>query len=394
MNIPFYFNAFSALLLPAFVQGLIFSTLLWFRYWAEKRISDLFSGGILMILTLKISFWMLGFAGWYDRKDVFTTFMFYFPFNNFILIGPMLYFYFLSLVNAQFKIARKLWIHLFVPFVYILLIISKLLIDFMFFYPFPNQEEFQYGCKGYLAELDKSDILVGGAYVTFFFYIWLIFNKFRHYQHYIQEEFSFEEEVNFKWFYQLLIVSAMVVFIFFGMELLSIFSIDFSYNSAWYGYFLLGIAIYYLSIRAYFYPNLSQLNKLQFAQASESPPNQNDPIEHLEEWKQNILVWMQEKRPFLNPNLSLHELAQQLQTPHYQLSKLINEGFEKNFNDFINQFRIQHIIQKLHSGEHLRHTLLGLAIDSGFNSKTTFNRAFKKHTSLSPQEYIKKNIKK
>ena len=62
-----------------------------------------------------------------------------------------------------------------------------------------------------------------------------------------------------------------------------------------------------------------------------------------------------------------------------------------NFNDFINQKRIEKVIQKMKNLEHQQSTLYALGLDCGFNSKTTFNRAFKKHTSLTPKQYLAKN---
>ena len=61
-----------------------------------------------------------------------------------------------------------------------------------------------------------------------------------------------------------------------------------------------------------------------------------------------------------------------------------------NFNDFVNHYRIEAIKEKLNNGEHNTSTLLGIALDCGFNSKATFNRAFKKSTSLSPKDFIEK----
>jgi AraC-like DNA-binding protein len=64
-----------------------------------------------------------------------------------------------------------------------------------------------------------------------------------------------------------------------------------------------------------------------------------------------------------------------------------------NFNDFVNKKRVHAVIEKLEAGKHTIHTLLGIAFECGFNSKSTFNRAFKRHTMLSPKEYIKKNVR-
>ena len=61
-----------------------------------------------------------------------------------------------------------------------------------------------------------------------------------------------------------------------------------------------------------------------------------------------------------------------------------------NFNDFINNYRVEDVKKAFDKGEHKKTTLLGIAFDCGFNSKATFNRAFKKNTGISPKEYLKK----
>ena len=69
------------------------------------------------------------------------------------------------------------------------------------------------------------------------------------------------------------------------------------------------------------------------------------------------------------------------------LSFVINNGFGKNFNDFVNEFRVAEVKNKLNEGAAENLNLLGIALDSGFNSKATFNRAFKKFTGISPKEF-------
>ena len=91
---------------------------------------------------------------------------------------------------------------------------------------------------------------------------------------------------------------------------------------------------------------------------------------------------------FKNPRLTLRDVAQELETTTKTISAVVNSGFNMNFNDFVNHYRIEAIKQKMENQEHLTTTLLGIAYDSGFNSKATFNRAFKKYTSLSPKEYL------
>ena len=98
---------------------------------------------------------------------------------------------------------------------------------------------------------------------------------------------------------------------------------------------------------------------------------------------------MQAEQLFENPNLTLTDVAEKLKTNPKQVSQIVNQGFQLNFNDFVNQYRTEAILEKFQQGEHRQKTLLALALECGFNSKSTFNRAFNKSTGLSPQHYLK-----
>jgi AraC-like DNA-binding protein len=91
---------------------------------------------------------------------------------------------------------------------------------------------------------------------------------------------------------------------------------------------------------------------------------------------------------YQNHELTLSDVAKKLDTNASVISKTINQGFQLNFNDFINHYRIEAVKQSFENGEHKKSTLLGIAFDCGFNSKATFNRAFKKSTRLSPKDFI------
>jgi AraC-like DNA-binding protein len=101
---------------------------------------------------------------------------------------------------------------------------------------------------------------------------------------------------------------------------------------------------------------------------------------------------LEEEKLFLDPSLSLKELAEKLDLHPNRLSYLINEYLEKNFNEFINQYRLENfkIIALNPDNQHL--TLLGLAYESGFNSKSVFNSFFKKMEGKTPRKWLKDSL--
>ena len=175
--------------------------------------------------------------------------------------------------------------------------------------------------------------------------------------------------------------------------------VDLSYVQAWYYYFVTSAAIFVLSIQAYRQStrSLLQLDFLPEAsrQAAPSPvagteePTASSPLDpELEQLRRRLDGLMAAERPYLDPDLNIRQLAERLNTNTAYLSRVINNGYGLNFNDFINGYRVRALVGKLGDGEHQNYTFLSLALDCGFNSKATFNRAFRKHTGKSPGEYV------
>jgi AraC-like DNA-binding protein len=88
----------------------------------------------------------------------------------------------------------------------------------------------------------------------------------------------------------------------------------------------------------------------------------------------------------------LNKLAKHIPTTDKKLSLLLNQYMNTTFYDFVNAYRVQSVKEKLASVDFDNLTLLGIAYESGFKSKTSFNRIFKKETGFSPSEY-KKSLK-
>ena len=109
--------------------------------------------------------------------------------------------------------------------------------------------------------------------------------------------------------------------------------------------------------------------------------------EKAKRYLQNLLDLMNEEKPFINSSLSLHELSEKLSISAHNLSEIINTHLKQNFFDFVNHHRVEEVKKGLIDPEKQHYTLLAIAIDAGFNSKSSFNTIFKKHTNMTPSQY-------
>jgi AraC-like DNA-binding protein len=100
---------------------------------------------------------------------------------------------------------------------------------------------------------------------------------------------------------------------------------------------------------------------------------------------------MEREKPYRNPLLSLDSMARSLRISSKDLSQIINEHFSQNFADFVNSYRVKETIELIANGNGDK-TILDIALEAGFNAKSTFNLVFKKHVGVSPREYLR-NIK-
>ena len=108
-----------------------------------------------------------------------------------------------------------------------------------------------------------------------------------------------------------------------------------------------------------------------------------------EEYRQRLLQFLEEEEPYLNPGLSLRSLAEQIEFHPNKLSWLLNESLGKNYNTFINEYRVANFKKLALDPANAHISLLGLAYESGFNSKTVFNTYFKKETGMTPRAFLK-----
>ncbi len=118
---------------------------------------------------------------------------------------------------------------------------------------------------------------------------------------------------------------------------------------------------------------------------------QTSPLdtEEIKQFVERITDLFQTRKPWLDSGYSMETLAAELQIPKHHLSQVINEGLSMNFYELVNKYRIAEVIERLTQGEYSEYSISGIGADCGFNSPSTFHRAFKKNTGMTPTNFIK-----
>jgi len=286
------------------------------------------------------------------------------------LFGPIVYFYFRSQVNRSFGLKRRQWLH-FLPYLLYFLILFVVFIQGK-----ETVERFQGSwLDTALAYVYKVVLMVSLSY-----YLFNCLRIYRAYRAWSIHQFS-TDLIDFTWFRNF--IYAMIFWLLFRevMNLLDAFlQLDF-YQEWWWNLALVVVAIY-IGLTGF---GQRQPAQITFA-ADETKPDSVDEVQYI--IARNLEHAMKKDRLYLQPELTLRELAQHLQVRAVDLSSTINQLYRQNFNQYINAYRVEAFIQKCQADQDQQYTLLSLALDSGFNSKATFNRVFKKIKGCTPKAYF------
>ncbi len=408
----FSFSFYSSLLLIFFVHGLVYAVLLYRKGKSNDSKADKWLSFFLLLCILYIAPWMLGFAGWYDNQP-YRDILFYTPMQHLYFMGPAIFFYVQSLLNPSFKFGKKEWLHLLPGFLYLLFSIIVVVTDKLVL------KRYYFLANG--GDLDFDTWYQVSGFFSMLFYFLISLRYYNLYKKLMMQVVSYADVVLFRWVKNFLYAFLFMLiseFLFYVASFFPAFE-KLRYVGMWWQYFSFALIFYYIAITGYansietkvpFKFNLlnyrtpvlltysSVENKHNIIEDAEILEMQDSKVENnedtllLKEWKPKIITLLHDEKIFEDPELSLTQVAKQLKTNPSIISKVINQGFQLNFNDFINKYRIEAVKEKLQAGEQKTQTLLGIAFDCGFNSKATFNRAFKKLTGLSPKEWMDKGL--
>lgn len=357
---PLQFGYFFSL-----IMGVIF----WYRAYQQKRLSDGLFGLIMFLLAMELQDYTFGFAGIHILWEELDGF----PRSIHLLFGPAVYFYIKAQINQNFRFGRKDALHLIPYLVYFS-------VEFFFFINGQAAvDEFRSSQLGAILNIIYLIVKIL-SYIIYFYASLKLYQQFKSWS---VNHFSNQESISFNWYRNF--VYLMVSWIAFR-EIIQFYDMYFDlefYEDWWWNLALAAIA-FYVGLVGYGQKQTQQLlYEDKDVKEKERPDlstmnNLADKLNHL----------MSQDSLYLQSELSLNELAQHLKTNSRELSNCINQVFSKNFNDYINGLRIAEFENQIKNKANDQFTLLSIAFDCGFNSKATFNRAFKKAKGITPKEYI------
>ncbi|MRX69124.1 Helix-turn-helix domain-containing protein [Flavobacterium resistens] len=300
-----------------------------------------------------------------------------------LLQGPFLFLYTSALTNQNQH--KKYNLLHFLPFIMACLILIP-------FFELSFEEKlkvFQNEGKGYenLILILYSAILISG--IT---YALLSLRKLSKHRKNISEAFSSTEKINLRWLQYLILGSSIIwlVVILFNDEYIFSFVVFYLIFIGYFGIKQVGIFTNQ-ALSENKIPNISSIENIETENSSEKIKYEKSSLTNseLQLLHQKLTQIMTNEKLYKNPDLTLADLSQKLNIHSNVLSQVINSAEEKNFYDYINSQRVQEFKKLIILPENQKFTLLSVAFECGFNSKTAFNRNFKKATGLSPSEYLK-----
>ena len=303
-----------------------------------------------------------------------------FSFPLIYLIGPFYLFYIKSLLNKQFKLG---WLHLlhFVPFV-----IGHL--NQIALYTAPGAQKI----SRLDTALDATQFNVSIGFiipiaiqtVQMLVYLILVNNELRK-----VNSSANEQNLKFKrWLQRFTWVFAIYWLVNFLWMLYLTLANTFFKEVDYINVLSNAIIVYVLAYTVVYHNR--EFSQYLLALFSEKYKKSSLSTDQSRSLLKKIIKLMEEEQPYLDPDLKVLDLAKSLSISTNILSQVLNQETNKNFFEFVNEYRIAEAMKRLSDSKFSHISILGIAMDSGFNNKNTFNRLFKKHTGLTPTQFIRK----
>lgn len=357
----------TILLAVGAIQGIIYGFILLKKDAKNKR-ANLFLASILFFFSYRliVEICKLFGYGFYDFwYHIFIEF-------NWIY-GALIYFFVKASITTNFKInLKKDWIH-FLP----------VLIEFLWSNFIKSQNFYWDGTRESLSWLGYYGYIVWMHYPTMFIIsglliIYYSLDSSKLLQQKINNHLIYKDRI--RWIQKVLFVLKYYAAFLIVIVLIDVLFFDYAFKK-YYSYPLfIGMAsiTYWLGLEGFHKRNIDIIKTQNIIADKERLQ-----LEQIAETLKNL---MEKDKIYTNPDLNLTLLSKKLGIKSYQTTKCLNIIFGKKFNDFVNGYRIKALKELLNDSKNERFTLLSLAFEVGFNSKSSFNRAVKKITGKPPKD--------
>lgn len=359
------FSLFDALLILGGTQGLFLAFLL-----RQRKVANRPAANCLIALVLLVSFLLFARLGYrsewlYSYAEVILL-----PDVILFVLGPCLWLFTRHLLRLPMLPQSQLWPHAIPAFVHII-VANTILGQHL-----NGNWHFMSGGAVYLSFL----LIEGGAMISLITYLLVSFRLTRHAS--LAGQLQASEAAR----------SFLPVFFQVGLVLAACWTLSFGYR----------IFVHdptYLMYRVFWFLTVGYIFWLAYTVLLQNelftlPLPTNDKTLNTKEVAtlDRIMEYLEEEKPYLESQLKLADLAQATGLPRHELSRIINTGTGQSFFDLINTLRIGTFIQAYETATEHERSILQLAYQSGFNSKSAFNRAFRKVTGCSPSEYFREVV--
>lgn len=332
------------------------------------------ANSFLGLLVLAFSLWLcdsfFSLVGIYGQNPNYYFLPIYFS----LAFGPLVYFYTKTLVLKEFVFSKSDWFH-FIPVLFQVIMYVTLRMG--------NYEDRRWFWME-IHEPVTYNLEFNLSLISLVFYLFLSIKLVAKYQHWIKNEFSEISKINLKWLRQL----------FLGMIVISLLWLVEAFMRTFFNYFPdtlimalpMGILVLFMAVGGLLQKVIMGASTFEQKKNSKTEQTLNEAL------LQKIISEMQQHKYYLDSELTLNSFANTIGENKRAVSNCINQGARMPFIDFVNKYRVEEFQNLAMKEGSEKLSLLGLALDSGFNSKSTFNRVFKSMVGVSPSEY-KKNMK-
>lgn len=296
--------------------------------------------------------------------------------------GLLIWMYVQHLIHKDFKLGKQhFWLLL--PFIADALY-SLLRAAYIYFFALDRKAE--------LFHIPIEHLIHEGGAIAYNIALYIMaFYAIRKHNISVQNNLSFTENVSLKWLQLLFILILIPHVIWVGLYFVEIYMFpDFLPFSAYYPLWTyVIIASMVVGYRSLLQPQIDY-SQIQVLDSKQKDKYQSSGLSDadLKNHGSRLIQIVEEQQLYLIPNLKLADLSEKTGLSNHQLSQIISESLSTNFYDFINRYRVEEVKERLRQGQADQYSLISIAFDSGFNSKTAFYTAFKKYTNKTPSKYL------